>query len=359
MSSIWGNNIKISIFGESHGTAIGITINGLPSGIEIDIDEVKKEMNRRKPGKSELSTIRRENDDPEIISGFFEDKTTGTPLCAIMRNTDTRSIDYSRIKNLMRPGHADYTGHIRYKGFNDYRGGGHFSGRITAPLVFCGAICKQILQRKGIQIGAHILSIKDIYDKSFSDTDYSVINFSDLADSEIPLIDSEKYQQMRQIILSAKADNDSVGGIIECIITGVPAGTGNPFFDSVESQLSHLLFSIPSVKGVEFGSGFEMTKMFGSQCADNFYYDENNQIKTKTNYNSGILGGITTGMPIIFKAAIKPTSSIFKPQNTINIKEHKNDLLTINGRHDPCIATRVVPVIEAAAAIAILDLMEE
>lgn len=357
MSGMWGNNIKISIFGESHGNAIGITIDGLPSGVNIDFNKIDEEMKRRAPGRSALSTARKESDLPEILSGYFNERTTGTPLCAIIRNSDTRSKDYGKLKNLMRPGHADYTGNIRYSGFNDYRGGGHFSGRITAPLVFAGAVCKQILESKGIYIGAHVKSIKNIRDKSFNYSNISKETLLSLRNDELPLINKEKELEMRNVILEAKKDGDSVGGIIECAIVGVKSGIGDPFFDSVESTLSHLLFSIPAVKGVEFGLGFDMSELYGSECNDEFYYD-GDIIKTTTNNNGGILGGITNGMPIVFKAAIKPTASIIKEQNTINIQEKKNEKLIIEGRHDPCIVQRAIPVIEAVAAIGILDLIK-
>lgn len=357
MSGMWGNNLKISIFGESHGNAIGVNIDGLPSGVEIDLNKIDEEMKRRAPGKSNLSTARKEGDVPEILSGYFNGKTTGTPLCAIIRNSDTRSKDYGNLKDLMRPGHADYTGLIRYSGFNDYRGGGHFSGRITAPLVFAGAICKQILEKKGIAIGAHVKKIRNIDDESFNYVDVSKDTLESLRKLELPLLDSSKEGKMRNEILQAKYNGDSVGGIIECAVVGVDAGVGDPFFDSVESTLSHLLFSVPAVKGVEFGLGFGITELFGSEGNDPFYYD-NDSIKTKTNNNGGILGGITNGMPIIFKCAIKPTASIIKEQNTINIKEKKNDTLVVEGRHDPCIVLRAVPVVEAVAAIGILDLIK-
>lgn len=359
MSAVWGNNLKISIFGESHGGAIGINIDGLPAGVELDLDAIDKEMKRRAPGRSNLATARKEGDVPEIVSGFFEGKTTGTPLCAIIRNSDTRSKDYGKLKDLMRPGHADYTGKIRYGGFNDYRGGGHFSGRITAPLVFAGAICKKVLALKGIEIGAHIKSIKSQEDKMFDYTDISKETLINLKNMEFPLLDTSKEEDMREVILRAKKDGDSVGGTIECAILGIEAGIGNPFFDSVESTLSHLLFSVPAVKGVEFGLGFDLSKMYGSQSNDDYYYDDNHNVKTKTNNNGGILGGITNGMPIVFSTAIKPTPSISKKQNTINIENEENDELVIQGRHDPCIVQRAVPVIEAVAAIGILDLLKE
>lgn len=356
MSGMWGNKLKVSIFGESHGVGIGITIDGLPSGFEININEILKEMGRRAPGKSKLSTARRETDSPEILSGYFEGKTTGTPLCAIIRNGDQHSKDYGKLKDLMRPGHADYPGNIRYNGFNDYRGGGHFSGRITAPLVFAGAICKQILESRGIFIGSHVKSIGEIEDKSFSEVELTKELLDNLKAKELPLLLSDKEDLMRETILKAKSDLDSVGGTIECTVLGMNPGVGNPFFDSVESTLAHLMFSVPAVKGIEFGKGFEMAKLRGSECNDEYYYD-GDKVKTYTNNNGGITGGITNGMPILFKVGIKPTASIAKKQRTINIAEKKDAELEIHGRHDPCIVQRAVPVIEAVTAIGILDLI--
>lgn len=357
MSGVWGNNLKISIFGESHGAGIGITIHGLPSGINLNLDKISEEMKRRAPGNNKLSTQRKESDIPEIISGYFEGKITGTPLTAIIRNSDTRSKDYGKLKDLMRPGHADFTGNVRYSGFNDYRGGGHFSGRITAPLVFAGAICKQVLEEKGIYIGAHIKSIKDVEDEKFNDINIENKELEAIKSREIPVINENVIDKMKNKILEARQEGNSVGGIVECAVIGIEAGLGDPFFDSVESTLAHLLFSVPAVKGVEFGLGFDSTKLSGLENNDEFYYD-GEKVKTKTNNNGGILGGITNGMPIIFSTAIKPTPSVASKQNTINIKDKTNESLIVEGRHDPCIVQRVVPVIEAVTAIGILDLIK-
>ena len=356
MSGMWGNKFKVSIFGESHGAGIGITIDGLPSGFEINMDEVLKEMARRAPGKSKLSTARKEADLPEILSGFFEGKTTGTPLCAIIRNSDQHSKDYGKLKDLMRPGHADYPGFVKYKGFNDYRGGGHFSGRITAPLVFAGAVCKQILESKGIKIGAHVKSIGKVNDKSFFDVNLTNELLDEIKVNELPLLATEKEEEMRNTILEARKDQDSVGGTIECAVLGIDAGIGDPFFDSVESTLAHLMFSVPAVKGIEFGKGFSMSERRGSECNDEYYFD-GDKVKTYTNNNGGITGGITNGMPILFKVGIKPTPSISKAQKTIDISEGKDAELVIEGRHDPCIVQRAVPVIEAVTAIGIMELI--
>lgn len=354
MSGVWGRKIKYSIFGESHGEAIGIVIDNLPSGVELDFDFIKSELARRAPGKSELSTPRKEEDNIEILSGFFEGRTTGTPLCAIIRNGNTKSKDYSKLKNAMRPGHADFTGNLKYKGYGDYRGGGHFSGRITAPLVFAGAIAKQILKEKQIIIGSHIASIHSISDDKFNAVNIENNLLENLNKIAFPVINEEKGKQMQQYILDQKEKFDSVGGIVECVILNLPAGIGDPFFDSIESEMAHLLFSVPAVKGVEFGEGFNITRMVGSEANDEFYY-ENNTVRTKTNNNGGILGGITSGMPLIFRCAIKPTASIFKEQDTIDIEKNENVKLVVEGRHDPCIVPRAVPVIEAVAAMTILD----
>ncbi|MBP2032662.1 chorismate synthase [Clostridium algifaecis] len=362
MSGMFGNKIKLSIFGESHGKAIGITIDGLKSGIKLDLDYIRNEMKRRAPGTSEFTTPRKETDDFEILSGYFNERTTGTPLCAIIKNSDTHSRDYEKTKNLLRPGHADYTGLVKYNGFNDYRGGGHFSGRITAPLVFAGAICKSILENNGVFIGSHIKSIGNISDDFKNKNLFNpvLVNkdiLKKLSRDKFPVIDEKSGKDMKNCILEVKKQGDSVGGIIETCIANVPAGVGDPFFDSVESVISHLLFSVPAVKGVEFGEGFNMTTMNGSTANDE-YYLENGVIKTRTNNNGGILGGITTGMPIVFKTAIKPTASISKSQNTVDIENMKDSLIEIQGRHDPCIVPRAIPVVEAVAAIGIFDMMD-
>lgn len=356
MSGVWGNKIKLSIFGESHGKAIGINIDGLPAGTELDIDYINREMARRAPGKSELSTTRAEEDKYEILSGYFNGRTTGTPLCAVIYNTDQHSKDYEKTKNLMRPSHGDYTGFIKYDGFNDYRGGGHFSGRITAPLVFAGAVCRQILESRNIIIGSHIKSIGSIQDEYFHMTGISSDLIKSLNASSFPVLDKEIENDMKEIIINARNEKDSVGGTIETAAINLPAGLGDPFFDSVESTLSHLLFSVPGVKGVEFGAGFGITSMKGSEANDEYYMD-GDSIKTSSNNNGGINGGITNGMPLILRAAIKPTPSIGKAQKTVDISKKENAVIEIKGRHDPCIVPRALPVIEAVTAIGILDLL--
>ncbi|MDO5708420.1 MAG: chorismate synthase [Andreesenia angusta] len=356
MSGTWGERLELSIFGESHGKGIGIVINGMPVGYEIDYDYIRKDMKRRAPGKNKLSTPREEKDLFDILSGVFEDKISGAPIAAIIMNTNTKSKDYSNIQFNMRPGHGDYPGFIKYKGFNDYRGGGHFSGRITAPLVFAGSLAKQILKSKGINISAHISSIGDIEDENFDKLNLNESLVEKLRDKEFPVLDDKKGREMQEKILKAKEEGNSIGGTVEVMISGTPVGLGNPFFDSVESKISSIVFSVPAVKGIEFGAGFSITEMNGKEANDE-YHLEGEDIRTKTNNNGGITGGISNGMPIIFKVAIKPTSSISIKQNTINIKDMKETELEVHGRHDPCIVHRAVPVLESVAAIAILDLM--
>lgn len=356
MSGVWGNKIKYSIFGESHGKAIGITIDGLESGIELDLEEIRREMRRRVPGKNKLSTARNEKDEFEILSGYFNGKTTGTPICAIIRNSDQHSKDYEKTKNLMRPGHADYTGFIKYNGFNDYRGGGHFSGRLTAPIVFAGAVAKQVLNKKGIVVGSHIKSIGNVEEEFFPEIDIEENIIKELGNKEFPTLDEDKGLKMQNLILKMREEMDSVGGVVECAVLNLPSGIGSPFFGSVESVLSSLLFSIPAVKGVEFGAGFNIAKMKGSEANDEFHI-ENEKIKTYTNNNGGILGGITSGMPLVFRMAFKPTPSIAKEQKTVDISRGENTTIKIQGRHDPCIVQRAVPVVEAVAAMGILELI--
>lgn len=358
MSGVWGNNLKISIFGESHGPAIGASIHNLPAGLELDEDAILKEMARRAPGSSDLTTPRKEKDQPEIISGFLDGITTGAPLTAIIWNTNTRSKDYSQMKKLMRPGQADYPGKVRYQGYNDYRGSGHFSGRITAPLVFAGAVAQQWLEQREIYVGSHVQSIGDIEDQTFQEQEtVTVEQLQDFKNEQIPLFNSSREEAMKNIILEAKKDKDSVGGIVETFVLGMPAGYGNPFFNSVESTIAQLVFSVPATKGLEFGSGFDITRMRGSESNDEYYYDEEGQIKTKSNHNGGILGGITYGMPIVFRTAIKAPASIEKKQQTVNIETGEEDVLEVHGRHDPCIVPRVLPVLEAITALALMDLM--
>lgn len=354
MNNTFGRSAALTIFGESHGVSIGAVLDGLPAGEAIDWDAVRTEMARRAPGRNAMSTARSEADAFEVQSGFFNGYTTGTPLCAVIRNGDHRSKDYDQLRHIMRPGHADYSGKIRYGGYNDFRGGGHFSGRLTAPLVFAGAVASQILKRRGVAVGAHILQIGLVRDASFNPLGEDEALFASLKQETLPVLDKTKQAEMEEEIMAAKGDLDSVGGVIECMITGLPAGLGNPFFDSVESALSHMIFSVPAVKGVEFGDGFALASMRGSGGNDAFYYD-GAAVKTKTNRNGGINGGITNGMPVLFRVAIKPTPSISRLQETIDTDTQENCTLEIKGRHDPSIVQRAVPVVEAAASWAILD----
>lgn len=356
MSSTWGEKVKISVFGESHGNGIGVVIDGLPSGYKIDMDKVLCQMARRAPGKDKTATPRKESDTPKILSGMLSDTTTGAPLCAVIQNTNTKSGDYNGLLDCPRPGHSDYTAFVKYGGFNDIRGGGHFSGRLTAPIVFAGAICRQILESKGISIAAHILSIADVYDDEFDSVNTDLSLIKRLNNSSFALINESVEPKMREAVEEARMSLDSVGGTVECIITGVQAGFGEPMFGGVEGVISSIIFGIPAVKGIEFGKGFELTKMRGSQSNDSFCYNGENVV-TKTNNCGGILGGITNGMPIVFKTAIKPTPSIAKEQDTVNLVTKENAKLSVHGRHDPCIVPRAVPVIEAAAAVAIMNIL--
>ncbi len=359
MSSSFGRFLKLSLFGESHGVGLGIVIDGLPPGLELDLAEIGREMARRAPGRNDLSTPRRESDSPEILSGMYGGRTTGAPLAVLIRSRDTRSQDYGEELDKPRPGHADYTGYVRYGGFGDHRGGGHFSGRLTAPIVFAGAVCKQWLREKNISIYAHIQRLAGIDDGSFLDAAVEESYLASLSHQTLPLLNETLKDDMTQAILDAKEMEDSVGGIVECMAVGLPAGLGAPFFDSAESVLSQLMFSIPAVKGISFGAGFSMADMRGSRCNDPFYYDEAGVVRTRTNNCGGILGGITTGMPLLFRCAIRPTSSIAQAQETVSLKVKSNALLQIVGRHDPCIVPRALPVIEAMTAIGLCELLKE
>ncbi|MDO4460209.1 MAG: chorismate synthase [Clostridia bacterium] len=357
MSSSWGNKIKISIFGGSHTEAIGVNIEGLPAGEKIDMDSVLVQMARRAPGQDKTATQRKEADEPHVLSGLLDGVLTGAPLCAVIYNTNQRSKDYSNLKIRPRPGHSDYTAWLRYNQANDIRGGGHFSGRLTAPLVFAGAVLRQILERKGITIGAHAQAIGSANDEKFDMVNVSNELLNKLNKEYFSVISDEAKSQMYEVVESARLQADSVGGIIECAVTGVPAGLGDPMFGGVENLISSAVYGVPAIKGIEFGAGFGVATMLGSENNDEFHYDENGVVKTRTNNCGGILGGITNGMPIVFRCAVKPTPSIGKEQNTVNLETGENDKLIINGRHDPCIIPRAIPVIEAAAAVAIAELV--
>lgn len=358
MSSTIGTNYKISIFGESHGTAIGAVIDAPPPGLPIDMEQVLVQMARRAPDGKDGSTKRVEADTPHIQSGVLERDgvltATGAPLCVLIQNTNTRSGDYQNIARIARPSHADYTGHIHYNGYNDIRGGGHFSGRLTAPLVFAGAVARQALARMGITICAHIAAIGNVQDTPLDPCDIPAELADRLSQSGFPVIDAVQEKLMQNEIERARMDADSVGGVIECAVTGIPAGIGAPIFDALECKIAHAVFGVPAVKGVEFGAGFAITHMRGSAANDPMRM-QGGRVVTTTNHNGGILGGITNGMPVIFCAAVKPTASIGLPQQSIDYASGCDADLVIKGRHDACIVPRAVPVIEAAAAVAILD----
>lgn len=358
MSGIFGLNIKMSIYGESHGKAIGVVLDGLPPGLALDEEAISQEMARRAPGQSALTTARKEKDAVEIQSGFFNGYTTGTPLCVRIANSDQHSKDYSILKDKMRPGHGDYAGYVRYQGYNDYRGGGHFSARLTAPLVFAGAVAKQALAQYGITVGAHILRIHDITEPGFNPLGESEATLKAIDAKSFPVINDNIGEQMQNCILTAKGVLNSVGGVIELMAINLPAGLGAPYFDSVESRLSQILFSVPAVKGIEFGEGFGFAQLTGAEANDQMHYEEG-KVRCYTNHNGGITGGLTNGMPLVFRVAMKPTPSISREQKTVSLAEQSDTTLTVVGRHDPCIVQRAVPVIEAVTAWTLWDLLIE
>lgn len=352
--NVWGDKFKVTIFGESHGEGIGAVIDGIPSGTELDIDKLSAQMKRRAPGNNIYSTPRKEADEVKILSGFLNGKTTGTPLCFVIFNSNTRSKDYN--PNLIRPSHADYTAFKKYGDSHDYRGGGHFSGRITAPLVFAGAIARQILEGYGITVGAHIYNIGNAFDTPYDMTNVNKDILEMVSKKDFPVIDDACGDEMKAVIDAHRMDKNSVGGAVECALCGMEAGIGSPFFNSIESKIASMMFSIPAVKGIEFGKGFGFATSNGRDANDEFYV-ENGKIKTYTNNNAGINGGISNGMPIVFRLAIKPTPSIASKQRTVDISTLENAEIEINGRHDPCIVHRAAVVAENAVAIAILDMI--
>ena len=350
MKNTFGQSVAVTLFGESHGEYIGAVLDGLAPGLAIDEAFIRHQLSLRRP-QGKISTPRVENDEFRIVSGVFEGKTTGTPLCILIPNTNTRSGDYTR--NLPRPGHADYTAECKYHGYQDHRGGGHFSGRITAALVAAGAIAISALRQNGILIGTHISRISDICDRSFGSYESDI---ETLADLTFPVLDSQKADLMRACIEDAASEGDSVGGILETAVIGLPAGIGEPWFDTVEGMLSHALFSIPAIKGVEFGTGFGMADLRGSQANDGLRM-QNGRVITTTNHNGGINGGITNGMPILFRCAVKPTPSIFQEQDSVDLVNGQNTTLTLQGRHDPAIIHRARVVVDSVAALVLCDLL--
>lgn len=359
MSSTWGERIKLSIFGGSHTEAIGVNLDGLPAGEPVDWEEILVQMARRAPGQDPTATRRKESDEPHVLCGLLDGVTTGAPLCAIVYNTNQRSKDYENLRVHPRPGHADYTAYVKYGNHQDVRGGGHFSGRMTAPLVFAGAVARQILGRRGIQVASHVASIGGVADTPFDPVSIPSEWMDRLSREYFPVIDPEAKERMRQEVEAARKDGDSVGGVVECAVTGLPVGVGNPMFDGVENKIASLAFGIPALKGIEFGSGFAGSQLRGSQNNDPFAMDSQGCVCTVTNRAGGILGGISTGMPLVFRGAFKPTPSIGKEQDTVNLCTGENAKLVITGRHDPCIVPRAAAAFEAAACVAVLELLAE
>ena len=346
MSSSCGENLRLTIFGQSHSPAIGMTLEGLPAGLKLDMDRLQRFLERRAPGRNAYSTARKEADAPEFLSGLKENVTCGAPLTAIIRNTNTRSGDYDAVANIPRPGHADFTARIKYGGAEDRAGGGHFSGRLTAPLCIAGGICLQVLAREGIRVISRIAAIGGVEDRGEL--------LSSTAEKDFPVVDEARGEAMRQLIAQAKAQGDSVGGIVECAVLGLPAGLGDPMFAGMENRIASVVFGIPAVKGVEFGAGFAAAALRGSENNDP-YIVENGLVRTAANHCGGILGGITNGMPLVFRAAFKPTPSIALEQDSVDLTTMRPAKLRVGGRHDPCIVPRAVPCVEAAAAFAVLD----
>lgn len=356
MASYLGEHIHVSVFGQSHSPAIGVVVDGLPAGERVDMEELGRFLKRRAPGQNATSTPRKEADLPQFLSGLVDDVTCGAPLAALIENTNTRSQDYAQLRDKPRPGHADFTAQVKYGGFQDVAGGGHFSGRLTAPLCIAGGICLQILKRRGIEVAAHIASIAGEADQPFDPMGESVETLDALKRAPFPVMDEKAGERMRKAILQAKEEGDSVGGIVECLVTGVPAGLGEPMFGGMENRLAAALFGIPAVKGVEFGAGFGVATMRGSENNDPFTVKDG-KVVTETNHAGGILGGITNGMPLVFRLAVKPTPSIAKQQQTVSLSKKQVEELVVTGRHDPCIVPRAVPVVEAVTALVLTDLL--
>ncbi len=358
MSSTTGNKIKVTLFGQSHSPGMGVVVDGLPAGEKLDLERIGRFMARRAPGQGPHTTARREADRPEILSGLTEeDHTCGAPLCAVISNTDARSRDYDQLRRLPRPGHADYAAWAKFGPYRDIRGGGEFSGRLTAPLCFAGAVCIQLLERRGVGVGGHLLSVAKEKDRPFDPVAVTARELAEPGGKTFPVLDDAAGERMLAAIARARAAGDSVGGVVECCALGVPPGTGETFFGGLESRISALMFSIPAVKGVEFGAGFEAATLRGSENNDEFYFDPQGRVCTRTNRHGGILGGLASGMPLVVRAAFKPTPSIALEQRTVDLESGRDALLRVEGRHDPCVAPRAVPVAEAALAVALADLL--
>jgi chorismate synthase len=357
MSSTIGDNLTISIFGQSHSKAIGVVIDGIPAGETLDMERLQAFLLRRAPGRSENTAQRKEEDVPVFLSGLVGNATCGAPLCAIIENRDARPEDYEALRDVPRPSHSDYAAFEKYGTFHDIRGGGHFSGRLTAPLCIAGGICIQMLEKRGVTIGAHIAAIASVDDAAFDPVLVNASQLKTIAAKAFPVIDEAAGERMKAEIALAAKDGDSVGGIVEACAIGVPTGVGQPMFDGIENNLAKLIFGIPAVKGVEFGAGFKSSRLRGSENNDAFYYDAMRNVQTRTNRHGGSLGGISSGMPILVRAAFKPTPSVAREQESVSLSQKENTSLHISGRHDPCIVPRAVPCMEAAMAVALLDLM--
>lgn len=360
MASVFGNVIHLSIFGQSHSPAIGCSLDGLPAGIELDLDALQRFLDRRAPGRSDTATMRREADAPEFIAGVTDGRTDGAPLAAIIRNADTRSEDYAGLRRVPRPGHADFPARIKYRNMHDVAGGGHFSGRLTAPLCVAGGVALQALEGCGVRVAAHIANLgpEGIPDEPLNPMEADPGQLAAIASNELPCIDADAASRMREAILSARSELDSIGGVVECAAYGMPAGVGDPMFDGIENRIARIAFGIPAVKGVDFGAGFGAAYLKGSENND-AYRMVGGAVRTETNRAGGILGGITTGAPVVWQMAVKPTPSIGRVQRSVDMDEGADTELTVRGRHDPCIVPRAVPVAEAACALALLDALLE
>lgn len=357
MSSTFGKNIHVSVAGESHGEALGVIMDGFPAGFHVDMEALSAFLARRAPGRNQFSTPRKEADAPKFLSGLLNDVTTGAPILAIIENTNTKSADYAALADIPRPGHADYTAHVKYGGFADMRGGGHFSGRLTAPLTVAGGIARQMLFEKGISVFAHIRAIGGVWGEAPAYCESDIPALAAVAEKDFPAFDEVAAPRMEAAIDAAREAGDSVGGSIEVSVLGLPAGLGSPMFARAEGRISSAVWGVPAVRGIEFGEGFGAAHLRGSENNDAFYYDGDGVVRTRTNHAGGILGGITTGEPLVFRVAIKPTPSIFKEQESISLSKKEGATLKIQGRHDPCIVPRAVPVLEAVTALAVLDLL--
>lgn len=355
MSFSYGEKLRISIFGQSHAEAVGVVIDGLPAGEKLDMDEILSFMARRAPG-GRLTTPRHETDEPRIISGLVDGCTCGAPLTAIIENADTRSGDYAYLSDTPRPSHADYAAIMKYGKYHDIRGGGYFSARLTAPLCFAGAVAKGMLSKRGVELGAHLQSVGDVDDERFDPVKVNADDFKRILSHSLPVLNEESIGRIEREVESAREAGDSVGGVVECAAIGLPAGIGAPIFGGVENRVSSIIFAIPAVRGIEFGAGFAASRMRGSEHNDAYYMD-GKTVKSKTNRHGGVLGGLSSGMPLIFSAAFKPTPSIAIEQDSVSLSRGENVKLSVKGRHDPCVALRAVPCVEAATAIAILDML--